>query len=126
MTILRSDSCSKPAIEAAKRPEGYMTPSDVDARRSVSETLMQVSEDIHDLSYRLHPSVLHDLGLVEALKAECERVARSGVLRVDVEADKLPTSLPSEVALVSIVSDKKLYAMWVVMPKQVSCDYRSP
>jgi signal transduction histidine kinase len=65
----------------------------------MSETLMQLSEDIHDLSYQLHPSVLHDLGLVEALKAECDRVARSESVRVDVEADKLPPSLPLEVAL---------------------------
>ena len=28
------------------------------------------------MSYRLHPSVLDDLGLVEALRAECDRVAR--------------------------------------------------
>jgi signal transduction histidine kinase len=87
------------AIDAAKLPGGDLPPSDIDARRSVSETLMQLSEDIHDLSYQLHPSVLHDLGLVEALKAECERVARSESVRVDVEADKLPPSLPREVAL---------------------------
>jgi signal transduction histidine kinase len=87
------------AIGAAKLPGGDLSPSDIDARRSVSETLMQLSEDIHALSYRLHPSVLHDLGLVEALKAECERVARSESVRVEVEADKLPPSLPREVAL---------------------------
>jgi signal transduction histidine kinase len=87
------------AIDAAKLPGGDLPPSDIDARRSVSETLMRLSEDIHDLSYQLHPSVLHDLGLVEALKAECDRVARSESVRVDVEADKLPPSLPLEVAL---------------------------
>jgi signal transduction histidine kinase len=87
------------AIGAANLPGGDLSPSGIDARRSVSETLMQLSEDIHALSYRLHPSVLHDLGLVEALKAECERVARSESVRVEVEADKLPPSLPREVAL---------------------------
>jgi signal transduction histidine kinase len=87
------------AIGAAKLPGGDLSPSDIDARRSISDTLMQLSEDIHDLSYRLHPSVLHDLGLVEALKAECERFARSDSVRVDVEADKLPASLAREVAL---------------------------
>ncbi|MGO9949121.1 MAG: ATP-binding protein [Steroidobacteraceae bacterium] len=87
------------AIDAAKLPGGDLSPSDLDARRSVSETLMQLSENIHDLSYRLHPSVLQDLGLVEALKAECERAARSESWRVDVETDKLPPSLPREVAL---------------------------
>jgi signal transduction histidine kinase len=87
------------AIDAAKLPGGDLTPSDSDARRSICDTLMQLSEDIHDLSYRLHPSVLADLGLVEALKAECDRLTRSAAVRVDVEADKLPPSLPREVAL---------------------------
>jgi signal transduction histidine kinase len=87
------------AIESAKLPGGDTSSSEIDARRSISETLMQLSGDIHDLSYRLHPSVLHDLGLVEALKAECERIARSESVRVDVEAVKLPPSLPREVAL---------------------------
>jgi signal transduction histidine kinase len=87
------------AIDAAKLPAGDLPPSDIGARRSVSDTLMQLSEDIHDLSYRLHPSVLQDLGLVEALKAECARVARSESVRVDLEAEKLPPSLPRDVAL---------------------------
>ena len=87
------------AIDAAKLPGGDLSPSDIDARRSVAETLMLLSENIHDLSYRLHPSVLNDLGLVEALKAECERVARSESVRVDVEAGKIPPSLPRDVAL---------------------------
>jgi signal transduction histidine kinase len=43
--------------------------------------------------------MLDDLGLVEALKAECDRVARSESVRVDIEADKLPQSLPKEAAL---------------------------
>jgi signal transduction histidine kinase len=32
-----------------------------------------LSEDVHALSYALHPSILEDLGLIEALKAECAR-----------------------------------------------------
>jgi signal transduction histidine kinase len=87
------------AIDTAKLPGGDRRPQDSDARRSICDTLMQLSEDIHDLAYRLHPSVLADLGLVEALKAECDRLTRSAALRVDVEADKLPPSLPREVAL---------------------------
>ena len=88
------------AIDAAKLPGGEFTPSDLDARRrSIRAGLAQLSEDVHDLSYRLHPSVLDDLGLVEALKAECERVSRSESLRVDVEADRLPQILPKDVAL---------------------------
>jgi signal transduction histidine kinase len=87
------------AIDAAKLPGSDSSPSENDARRSIRGGLVQLSEDVHNLSYRLHPSVLDDLGLVEALKAECDRVARSESVRVDVDADKLPQSLPSEAAL---------------------------
>jgi signal transduction histidine kinase len=87
------------AIDAAKLPEGDLPPSDTDARRSIRGGLIQLSEDVHNLSYRLHPSMLDDLGLVEALKAECHRFARSESVRVDVDGDNLPPTLPREVAL---------------------------
>jgi len=67
--------------------------------RPLREGLVRLSEDVHALSYRLHPSVLDDLGLVEALKAECDRVARQGELRVDVEASGVPEALPAEASL---------------------------
>jgi len=40
---------------------------------------------VHALSYRLHPSVLDDLGLVDALKTECDRVARHAELRPNID-----------------------------------------
>ena len=57
---------------------------------AMREDLVRLSEDVHALSYRLHPSVLDDLGLVEALRAECDRVARHGDLRVEVDAHGVP------------------------------------
>ena len=43
------------------------------AMRSIRHDLVQLSEDVHALSYALHPAILEDLGLIEALKAECAR-----------------------------------------------------
>jgi signal transduction histidine kinase len=87
------------AIDAAQLPGSGSSSTDVDPRRSIRGGLIRLSEDVHNLSYRLHPSVLDDLGLVEALKAECERVARVESIQVDVEAHRLPQSMPKEVAL---------------------------
>jgi signal transduction histidine kinase len=67
--------------------------------RPLREDLVRLSEDVHALSYRLHPSVLDDLGLVEALRAEGDRVARHGEIRVDVEANDLPESLSADASL---------------------------
>ena len=66
---------------------------------AMRQDLVRLSEDVHALSYRLHPSVLDDLGLVEALRAECDRVARHGDLRVEVEARGVPEAVPSEASL---------------------------
>ena len=49
---------------------------------------------MHALSYRLHPSVIEDLGLVEALRAECDRVTRSGAVTVQFNASEIPRKLP--------------------------------
>jgi signal transduction histidine kinase len=61
--------------------------------------LVRLSEDVHAISYRLHPAVLDDLGLVEALRAECDRVAQHGELRVEVNAGDVPDTMPNEASL---------------------------
>ena len=60
---------------------------------------MKLSEDIHALSYRLHPSVIEDLGLVAALRAECNRVARQEPIRVDFDSEAIPKKVPSSTAI---------------------------
>ena len=67
--------------------------------RSMREGLVRLSEDVHALSYRLHPSILEDLGLIEALKSECERYSRTCSVRLEVDTREIPESLPREVAL---------------------------
>jgi signal transduction histidine kinase len=84
------------AIDAGRMESARDAP---EGARPLREDLVRLSEDVHALSYRLHPSVLDDLGLVEALKAECDRVARHGDLRVDVEASGVPEALPAEASL---------------------------
>jgi PAS domain S-box-containing protein len=84
------------AIDAGRMESAADAPEGV---RPLREGLVRLSEDMHALSYRLHPSILDDLGLVEALKTECDRVARRGDLRVEIEAGGLPATLPAEASL---------------------------
>jgi len=60
---------------------------------------VRLSEDIHALSYRLHPSVLEDLGLAEALKTEIERVERQESILVTAKLGEIPEPVPHEVSL---------------------------
>jgi signal transduction histidine kinase len=67
--------------------------------RDMREGLVRLSEDVHALSYRLHPSVLEDLGLAEALKAECERFARMESIPVEVNLRETLEPVPRDAAL---------------------------
>ena len=67
--------------------------------RALREGLIRLSEDVHALSYRLHPSILEDLGLIEALKTECERFGRMASIAVDLKTQEVPEPLPHAVGL---------------------------
>jgi signal transduction histidine kinase len=61
------------AIDAGSKEKGLSDTIAAQAMRSMRRDLVQLSEDVHALSYALHPSILEDLGLIEALKSECAR-----------------------------------------------------
>ena len=67
--------------------------------RAVREGLASLSEDVHALAYQLHPAVLEELGLVEALQTACERFGRRGGLALSVDVDPVPAGLGKEAAL---------------------------
>ena len=74
-------------------------PSAPAGMRSIREDVVRLSEDVHALSYRLHPSVLDDLGLVEALRTECDRASRQSELLVDAQLSDIHDSMPAETSL---------------------------
>ena len=87
------------AIEAAELEGHTKTTANCDAAHSIREGLVELGEDVHALSYRLHPSVIEDLGLVEALRIECDRVANQGPLHVNFDCHDVPRKLPADAAL---------------------------
>lgn len=87
------------AIDVGRSGEFTASQAPMDTGRNVREELIRLSEDVHALSYRLHPSILQDLGLAEALKAEAERFERQGCCPIEFKVRALPDSVPPEVAL---------------------------
>ncbi|NWG75079.1 MAG: PAS domain-containing protein [Rubrivivax sp.] len=87
------------AIDAGRVESLFSAASVSETLREVREGLVRLSEDVHTLSYRLHPSVLEDLGLAEALKTEIERVARQESIVVTAKLAEIPEPVPREVAL---------------------------
>ena len=88
------------AIDAAKL-EMQLDPSS-NAHGQLQEMrgeLVSLSEDVHALSRQLHPSILDDLGLVDALRSECASVTRREDVAVAYRSDDVTDSLPKDVAL---------------------------
>jgi PAS domain S-box-containing protein len=87
------------AIEAGRAeldaPEG----AQAEALQAVREGLTRLSEDVHSLAYQLHPSVLEELGLAEALRAECERRGRQGSLDLSADLGPPPAAVGKDAAL---------------------------
>jgi signal transduction histidine kinase len=79
-----------------------------DTLRAVHDGLVRLSADIHALSYRLHPSILEDLGLNEALRTECERFSRETSIPAHVSVREMPSVAPETVLCLFRVAQESL------------------
>ena len=87
------------AIDAGRQERVLPLAAGGDAMRAMREGLAQLSEDVHALSYRLHPSIIEDLGLVEALNSECERFSEAGSPHIEWKAQDIQAEPSRDVAL---------------------------
>jgi signal transduction histidine kinase len=83
---------------AAGREEHKVGPAGGATMLSMRQGLVRLSEDVHALSYRLHPSILEDLGLVAALQSDCDRFSQCPV-RLELDDGDIPERLPRDAAL---------------------------
>jgi signal transduction histidine kinase len=74
-------------------------PNVAEKARDMREQLVTLSESVHSLSRQLHPSILDDLGLVDALRSECLSVGQRDGVAVRYRARGVPPDLPRDVAL---------------------------
>jgi len=70
-----------------------------DEMRAVRDGLSRLSADVHTLAYRLHPTIVEDLGLVEALRSECERLARQESIGIQEKLGQTSGPIPRETSL---------------------------
>lgn len=70
-----------------------------DVLKNMQPELVRVSKDIHDMSYRLHPSLLQDLGLAAALRSECDRLRHHSTAAIVDRIGELTLPLSQEAAL---------------------------
>jgi PAS domain S-box-containing protein len=87
------------AIDAGRAELAGQGAFQAEALRAVREGLVRLSEDIHSLAYQLHPSILEELGLAEALRTECERRGRQGGVDFSLDLAPLPPVVGRDAAL---------------------------
>ncbi len=92
-----SQRLARLSIDAARLERG--TGADPAAAAEIRGELSNLSRDVHALAYQLHPSTLEDLGLSEALRVECDRVARVEALAVRLHAPESSPELSKDAAL---------------------------
>ncbi|MGH9783674.1 MAG: PAS domain-containing sensor histidine kinase [Terriglobia bacterium] len=67
--------------------------------RAMGEEIGMLAKDVHQLSRELHPSILDDLGLTAALRAECGAFSRQYNVPVRFEPSAVPEGLSPAVSL---------------------------
>ncbi len=66
--------------------------------RDLWQKTVEISSDVHRLSYRLHPSKLEALGLLATVQSYCRELSQHG-LQVTFTHDAVASSIPPDVAL---------------------------
>lgn len=88
------------AIDAGKLAGDLVNePAVAPKLRGLQESAIRLAHDVQGLSRRLHPSILSDLGLVAALRAEVQALRDRSELAVSFAAEEPPASFPRESAL---------------------------
>jgi len=89
------------AIEAGFLERDSPSISEAAAARvqEIREGLVNLSGIVHDISRHLHPSILEDLGLADAIRSECDGLARREPIEVIFESRDCPPRIPLSISL---------------------------
>jgi signal transduction histidine kinase len=100
------------AIEAGNLEHRFQgSPESQAALGRLKTNLIGICDDVHRLSRQIHPAILDDFGLADALHAECDRFADRERVAVEFRAGELPANLPKEVALCLYRIAKRRFGM---------------
>ncbi|MBW2149646.1 MAG: PAS domain S-box protein [Deltaproteobacteria bacterium] len=89
------------AIEAGKLEQRWQDMPDPvpEKLREIREHLVKLSVDVHKISRQLHPSIIEDLGLVDAIESECTNFSHREGINVNYMTRGIPADTPQDIAL---------------------------
>lgn len=88
------------AIETGKLEQQTAGSSESQARLgNLKNTLVTIADDVHQISRQIHPAILDDLGLEDALRSECSGFSERHGFAVQLRCGEPPEQVPKDVAL---------------------------
>ncbi|MCR9293472.1 MAG: histidine kinase [bacterium] len=75
------------------------SPESLKQLKHLKQDLINISQDVHRVSRQIHPAILDDLGLADALRSECDRLSKSKQIQVKVRCGELPEKIPMNTAV---------------------------
>ena len=66
---------------------------------SIRNVLVSLADDAHTISRRLHPSILDDLGLEDAIRSECQSDELHNDVKIEFKSKDVPPVLPREISI---------------------------
>jgi signal transduction histidine kinase len=66
---------------------------------NLKKSLKRICDDLHRMSRHMHPSVLDDFGLSDAIKSECSELARRWAIPIEFHHPKDFPEIPKSIAL---------------------------
>lgn len=96
LAVLAIDA-GKLELDLGKRPEAC--PEISREISQMKEQLISVSEDVHNISRQLHPTILDDLGLVRAIESECAAVMRRENIEIIFSKEDVPAVIGNDTSL---------------------------
>jgi PAS domain S-box-containing protein len=67
--------------------------------KKIRERTVELSTDIHDISRQLHPAILDDLGLRQAIQSECTSFTKREGIAIRYESKDIPPMIPRDLSV---------------------------
>jgi len=89
------------AIEVGRLQQQLANPSKAVQEQlgEMKKDIIEISQDVHDLSRQLHPSILDDLGLIKAVESECNNFSRREGIEIALNHENIPAAIPKTISL---------------------------
>ncbi len=65
----------------------------------MKDQLIKVSEDVHNISRQIHPTILDDLGLVRAIESECAALMGRENIEIVFSKEDVPVAIDNDIGL---------------------------